>query len=150
MIVPGNRSAWSDLGTIVLDAGATLSQPFHAAYAGSVFGPVSAVSSPPVTRTAVRGAARPGRGGGTWRRGGYVLDAYGGVHAFGGAPTLRGFGVLARMGHHAWDRARSERRSVVSSSTGYGGLHPFGASRSGDVGRSAATGRDGTSPAASR
>ncbi len=122
----GNRSAWSDLGTIVLDAGATLSQPFHSAYAGSVFGPVSAVSSPPVTgprfaAPLARGvAAAPGGGG-------YELDAYGGVHPFGGAPSLRASGYWP-----GWDITRgialdpSGLGGLVLD--GFGGLHPFGAS----------------------
>src|SRR6476620_3055254 len=88
----GNRSDFQSLGTISVSSGAVRSQPFRAAYAGSVFGPVSAVSSPPVTGPSFpaalgRGVAASPNGGG------YARDASGGVPALGGAPPTRGAGA---------------------------------------------------------
>ncbi|MGZ4794519.1 MAG: FG-GAP repeat domain-containing protein [Acidimicrobiia bacterium] len=125
--VAGNVSSWSSLGTVSVSSGAVRVQPFRAAYAGSLYGSVSSVSSPPADSPAfglplVRGiAARAGGGG-------YELDAFGGIHEFGGAPVLTGGGYWP-----GWDITRgialdpSGRGGLVLD--GYGGVHPFGASR---------------------
>ena len=141
----GNQSAWTGLGTINLGAGASLSQPFRSAYAGSIYGPVSAISSPPVTgpqfaRPLGRGvAAAPGGGG-------YALDGYGGVHAFGGAPALATRAVLARAGTSLAGSRWTRAAPVVWCSTGsVDSTASAPRSRPGRV----ATGRDGTSRAAS-
>jgi hypothetical protein len=122
----GNASAWRAVGTIAVSAGASRVQPFRSAYAASLYGPVSSVSSPPVTAPGFslpleRGiAAAPGGGG-------YELDAYGGIHNFGGAPPLVGKGYWP-----GWDITRgialdpSGQGGLVLD--GFGGLHPFGAS----------------------
>ena len=123
----GNRSAWSSLGTIAVPMGTALSQPFHSAYAGSVGGAVSAVSSPPVKGPALPGGL--GRGvAAAPLGGGYELDGFGGVHPFGGAPAL-----AASAYWSGWDIARgialdsSGGGGVVLD--GFGGLHPFGAAQ---------------------
>ena len=123
----GNRSAWTDLGTVVLASGAIRSQPFRTAYAGSLFGPVSAVSSPAVTGP--RFSAPLGRGvAAAPDGGGFVLDGYGGVHPFGGAPALRGSAYWP-----GWDIARGIALDAGGTGglvlDGFGGLHPFGAAR---------------------
>lgn len=120
----GNRSAWNVLGTIALSAGASRSQPFRSAYAGSVYGPVSAISSPPVvgpqfSLPLARGvAAAPGGGG-------YELDAYGGIHAFGGAPNL-----TTNAYWPGWDITRGIALDPAGAGgvvlDGFGGLHGFG------------------------
>ncbi len=122
----GNTSGWKRLGTIAVSAGAGRVQPFRAAYAASLYGPVAGVSSPPATGPGfgaplVRGvAAAPGGGG-------YELDAFGGIHEFGGAAPMTGGGYWP-----GWDITRgialdaSGRGGLVLD--GYGGLHPFGAS----------------------
>jgi hypothetical protein len=128
----GNRSDFQPLGTISVSSGAVRSQPFRAAYAGSVFGPVSAVSSPPVTGPSFpaalgRGVAASPNGGG------YELDAFGGVHGFGGAPALRGAGYWP-----GWDITRGIALNPTGGGglivDGFGGLHTFG-------GQAAPTGR---------
>ena len=55
---------------------------------------------------------------------GYILDGYGGIHAFGGAPA-----VAAPAYWSGWDVARS--MVLLTDSSGYvldgwGGIHPFG------------------------
>jgi hypothetical protein len=123
----GNLSAWQSLGSVSVSSGAVRSQPFRSAYAVAVNGAVSALSSPPTTGPALpaglgRGvAAAPGGGG-------YVLDGFGGRHAFGGAPALGG---------GPYWRNVDIARGIALDSTGlgglvldgYGGLHPFGAMR---------------------
>ena len=62
-------------------------------------------------------------------QGGYVMDGYGGVHAFGDAPDLSGWAYW-----HGWDIARGLDIHLDSSGVpdggwtldGYGGIHPFG------------------------
>lgn len=121
----GNASRWRRLAPIAVASGATRVQPFHAAYANSVDGAVSGISSPPANGPVLPGrlgrgvAAAPGGGG-------YVLDAYGGLHPFGGVPALTSTGYWP-----GWDITRglaldaSGRGGVVLD--GFGGLHAFGA-----------------------
>jgi hypothetical protein len=55
---------------------------------------------------------------------GYVLDGYGGLHAFGGAPA-----VSSPVNWGSWDIARAlavTARGEGYILDGYGGLHPFG------------------------
>ncbi len=123
----GNRSAWMGIGSIAIAANAVRSQPFHAAYASSDGGSISAISSPPVAAQSIIG--RLGRGvAAAALGGGYQLDGYGGIHPFGGAPTLVGTAYWP-----GWDIARG---IVLDASgggglvlDGWGGLHTFGAAR---------------------
>ena len=121
----GNRSAWGTLGTIALSSGTLRSQPFRSAYAGALTGAVSALSSPPVNGPALpgllgRGVAAAPLGGG------YELDGFGGIHAFGGAASLR-----ASAYWPGWDIARGIALNPNGGGglvlDGFGGLHPFGA-----------------------
>ncbi|MEP6624205.1 MAG: VCBS repeat-containing protein, partial [Acidimicrobiia bacterium] len=121
----GNKSAWRVLGPIAVASGATRVQPFKAAYASSVDGAVSGISSPPANGPSLPGrlgrgvAAAPGGGG-------YVLDAFGGLHPFGGTRPLATTGYWP-----GWDITRgvaldaSGQGGVVLD--GFGGLHSFGA-----------------------
>jgi hypothetical protein len=122
--VAGNRSAWQDLGTVSIQSGATRSQPFRAAYAGTVFGPVNAVSSPPVDGPSFPGALARGIAASP-DGGGYEVDAFGGVHAFGGETP---YGVSAYW--PGWDIARGIALDPSGNGglvlDGFGGMHPFG------------------------
>ncbi len=123
----GNRSAWSALGTIAVGSTVTRSQPFRSAYAGSVNGAVSAISSPPVNGPALPGGL--GRGvAASPRGGGYALDGWGGIHPFGGAPALAGTSYWP-----GWDIGRGIALDPAGGGglvlDGFGGLHPFGTTR---------------------
>ena len=120
----GNRSPWRALGTIPVAPTATRRQPFRSAYAGSVHGAVSAISSPPVNGPALPG----GLGRGVTAAplgGGYEVDGWGGVHAFGGAPAKTGSAYWP-----GWDIARGIALDPAGGGglvlDGFGGLHPFG------------------------
>lgn len=124
--VAGNTSGWKALGSISVSSGATRVQPFRAAYAATLYGAVSGVSSPPATGPGFGGplgrgvAAAPGGGG-------YVLDAYGGLHSFGGATPMTGSAYWP-----GWDITRGIALDPSGTGglvlDGFGGLHPFGAS----------------------
>ncbi len=123
----GNRSSWRVLGSIAIPANAVRSQPFRAAYAGSVSGAVAAVSSPPVVGPGIIG--RLGRGiAAAAAGGGYTLDGFGGIHRFGGAPQLVGTTYWP-----GWDIARGIALDASGGGglvlDGFGGLHPFGAAK---------------------
>ncbi len=121
----GNGSPWNQIGSVSIANSATRIQPFRAAYTTSSNGVVGSVSSPPVAWAPipgglVRGVAAAATGGG------YTLDAWGGLHEFGGAPAMRGSGYW-----RGWDITRGI--ALDSSGAGglvvdaFGGLHPFGA-----------------------
>ena len=120
----GNRSAYISLGTVAVSESDQRSQPFRAAYAGSVNGGISAISSPPV-----KGPSLPGRLGrgiaASPLGGGYALDGYGGLHPFGGAPSLRASAYWS-----GWDIARGVALDPAGGGglvlDGFGGLHTFG------------------------
>ena len=119
----GNRSAWVGPLATYVPPGATRLQPFTAGYAVAASGQLAPVSSPPVRSPGLGDLARdvalhP-------RGGGWVLDAWGGLHPFGGAP---------RLGSAAWWPGRDLARSLAVHADGrsgyvldaHGGLHPFG------------------------
>ncbi len=121
----GNGSPWNTLGSVSIAPSATRVQPFRAAYTTSSAGVVGSVSSPPVAWAPipgglVRGVAAAPEGGG------YTLDAWGGLHPFGGAPPVRATGYW-----RGWDITRGI--ALDPSGAGglvvdaFGGLHPFGA-----------------------
>lgn len=120
----GNVSPWTASATTAFTAGATSAGPVKLAYAGNAFGSISALSSPPVggpdwSWPAGRDLATARDGGG------YVLDAFGGVQPFGGAPALSVSGYWP-----GWDIARK----IVLNPDGksgyvmdaYAGLHALG------------------------
>ena len=104
----GNVSAWRTLGSISIASGAQRSQPFRGAYAGSVFGPVSAISSPPVAGPSFPGALGRGHRGVARRRRlrARRVRRHPRVRRRAGAAGSR---VLARVGHHPRHRARPLR-----------------------------------------
>jgi len=113
--------------TVSVSGNATYANHFHAAYAGGQLGDVQPVASEPVNAPPVFG--RPlGRAIATLPNGdgGYLLDGYGGFHAFGSAPASANGAVY----WGGWDIARDV--ALLPSGTGgyvldgYGGLHPFG------------------------
>jgi hypothetical protein len=120
----GNFSGWSAPVTTTISPTATHVQPFTSAYAVSAFGAVSALDSPPTDYPSwgyaiARGiAARPSGGG-------YVLDGWGAMHSFGGAPPIAVSGY--------WT-GRDITRGVVLGGDGswgyvvdlFGGLHEVG------------------------
>ncbi|MCU1449065.1 MAG: repeat-containing protein [Acidimicrobiales bacterium] len=120
----GNTSGFTPTGITAFSANATNAQPFREAYAVSAFGPVSALDSPPVGGPSwgypiARGiAARPAGGG-------WVLDGWGGLQPFGGAPPLSVTGY--------WP-GRDVARGVALGGDGswgyvvdlFGGLHELG------------------------
>jgi hypothetical protein len=122
--VAGNVSAWSAVGSTAISPTATRAQPFTNAYAFSALGPVSALDSPPTNYPywgypIARGvAARPAGGV-------YVLDGWGGISAFGGAPPLQNTGY--------WP-GQDVTRGIALGGDGswgyvldlYAGLHPVG------------------------
>ena len=121
----GNVSAFNFPALVTVGSGATRPQPFRTAYAGSVYGAVAGISSLPAAGPALPGglgrgvAAAPGGGG-------YVLDGFGGIHPFGGAPALAGTGYWS-----GWDITRGIALDPSGNGglvlDGFGGLHPFGA-----------------------
>lgn len=121
----GNVGAWTSEASVRIADDATRALPFDAAYAIATTGTLSWLSSPPAsgpswTFSATRGfAVRPGGAGG------YVLDLYGGIHAFGGAPVL-----TASAYWPGWDIARGLALNPDGAGgyvlDGWGGLHEFG------------------------
>ncbi len=125
-------SYWDAYATAAFSPGATYSTPFKGLYAVDRFGDLHPGSSAPLS------------GNSTWpgwsivrdievsagRQGGYTLDAFGGVHEFGGAPS-----VTTTAYWSGWDIARALVLRGDGHSgyvlDGWGGLHPFGTS--GDV-----------------
>lgn len=120
----GNWSSTATASTSI-DSGATRDQPFASAYVSSWDGVTSAVSSPPGSHPTwpnwdiVRGVAAHPDGGG------YVLDAFGGVHRIGNAPALNGNPYWRN-----WDITRGIALNTDGAGgvilDGFGGLHPFG------------------------
>ena len=112
---------------------ATAGFPFSAMYGVDGMGNLHGASSPPMPNGALwnnwdiaRGVALESGGAG-----GYILDAFGGIHAFGNAPT-----ITTTTGYWVgWDIARAIILRPDGHSgwvlDGWGSLHPFGTS--GDV-----------------
>ena len=125
----GNAGAWSAPVGVAFPAVRDPNQPFTAAYAVNRVGQLSGVSSPPATGPtfgfdATRGLAMlPGGGG-------YVADAFGGIHAFGGAPSGLTGGYWK-----GWDIVRGIAMNPHGDGgyllDGFGGLHPLGGAASG-------------------
>jgi len=113
--------------TVTVVTTATYANHFHAAYAGGQLGDVQPIASEPLNAPRLFGwnigralATLPGGDGG------YLLDGYGGFHAFGSAPA----GVSGAVYWGGWDIARDVVLLPSGSGgyllDGYGGLHPFG------------------------
>ena len=120
----GNVGRWSAPVPVTAHAG-DRSRPFGAAYAVSSHGELSSVSSPPATHPRWSWAAARDLAANPAGSGGWVLDAYGGLSPFGGAPELA---VSAYW--RGWDVARAVavdhrgRSGYVLDASG--GLHPVG------------------------
>ncbi len=120
----GNVSAFNSPASVTVGSGVTSAQPFRTAYAGSVNGSVAGISSLPAAGPVLgglgRGVAAAAAGGG------YALDAFGGLHPFGGAPALATSGYWV-----GWDITRGVALDASGTGgyvlDGFGGLHPFGA-----------------------
>lgn len=120
----GNVSAWSPVVSTTISSTATISQPFSSAYAVAGSGDLDALSSP-----AAAGSMWPGRdivrGVASTADGGYFVDAYGGIHAFGTAPPKAT--SIYRAG---WDIVRGIAVNRDGQGgyvlDGWGGLHPYG------------------------
>lgn len=120
----GNASPWTASRTTTFSNTASRVQPFAGAYASSGFGDLAALDSPPA-----QGPSWPGwnvgRGVATRAAGGgYELDAFGGVHPFGGAPSVATTGYWS-----GWDITRGIALNADGSGyvlDGWGALHPFG------------------------
>jgi hypothetical protein len=119
----GNASPWAGPVRTYVPPTATRLQPFTAAYALAASGQLGPVSSPPAAGPGLGDLARdlalaP-------RGGGWVLDAWGGIHPFGGAP---------RLAAPAYWPGRDRARSLAVHGDGRSGyvlddrgtLHPFG------------------------
>jgi hypothetical protein len=111
--------------TVSFAANATRVQPFKSLYTINQGGDISAVLTPPTigprwSFNVVRGLAAAPNG-----VGGYVLDLYGGLHPFGGAPSLS-----TSWYQPGWDIARGVALNPDGVSgyvlDGFGGLHAIG------------------------
>jgi hypothetical protein len=114
--------------TVTVPLSAPLATGFKGLYGVDHFGALHPAGSPPLVQSApftwsiVRGVAVQASGAG-----GYMLDGWGGVHAFGSAPAIT---VSSTAYWSGWDIARgiALRSNGVSGYVvdGYGGVHPFG------------------------
>ncbi len=120
----GNVGAWSATRSTVVAAGLIPVQPFTQMYAVTSQGYLSWGQSAPQQGPnwgwpIARGIVARSAGGG------YVLDGWGGVHAFGGAPALPYNGYWV-----GWDIARGIALNPDGKGgyvlDGFGGLHRFG------------------------
>ncbi len=120
------------VATTTVSNSAGWSTPFHEMYGADGHGLLDPGSSAPLSTgqywpdwDIIRGVALNSSG-----QGGYLLDGWGGLHAFGGAPAVQTSGYWP-----GWDIARGVvLRSDGHSGyvlDGWGGLHPFGTS--GDI-----------------
>jgi len=125
----GNVGPWSTAVGVTFPGTRDPTQPFTAAYAVGRVGQLSEISSPPVSGPAfgfdaTRGLATlPGGAG-------YVADAFGGIHPFGGAP-----GGLSGGYWPGWDIVRGIAMNPNGDGgyllDGFGGLHPLGGAAGG-------------------
>lgn len=118
----GNTSAWTATQTVTFAAGAVPSVPFGSAYAVGAMGDVSSIGNPPIAGSTFPFAIA--RSLAAVANGGYELDGWGGVHAFGQAPSLSGSPYWP-----GWDIARGIALNHDGSGyvlDGWGALHPLG------------------------
>jgi FG-GAP-like repeat len=120
----GNVGAWSATSSTAVAFGATQVQPFTQMYAVTAQGYLSWGQSAPQQGpnwgwSIARGIVARSAGGG------YILDGWGGVHAFGGAP-----GLTSTAYWPGWDIARGIALNPDGMGgyvlDGWGGLHRFG------------------------
>ena len=120
----GNVGAWSATLSTTVAANAVQVQPFTQMYAVTAQGYLSWGQSAPQQGpnwgwSIARGIAARSTGGG------YVLDGWGAVHGFGGAPALTSTGYWP-----GWDIARGIALNPDGMGgyvlDGWGGLHQFG------------------------
>jgi hypothetical protein len=126
----GNTSDWSSTASVAISGGAPRAQPFASAYAIAHTGDPAAIASPPVagpiwSSSLARGlAVTPG--------GGWIADAWGGVHPFGTAPAVSTTGYWP-----GWDIVRGFAMNADGSGyvlDAYGGLHPVNGAKDGVTG----------------
>lgn len=122
---PSGTVAYGESATWI-SSSATASMPFDGLYGVDAYGNVDPVNSPPLVDTAhwsypiINGMSLAPGG-----EGGYMVDAYGGIHSFGDAPPETGTGYWA---------GRNVTRGVAVASNGtsgyvvdlYGGIEQFG------------------------
>ena len=119
----GNPGPWSTK-SISVPSTATYVSPVHAAYTASTYGDLQAPYTTPVapshnSSSIYRGVAASKNGGG------YLVDLYGAIHAFGGAPSV---GASATWGGHDYARGIALNPDGKSGYTldCFGRVHPFG------------------------
>lgn len=125
----GNVGAWAAAANVSFAAGATAGAPFASAYAVERHGHLNALSSPPTGEPSW--PTDLARGLAVVQGGGWVADAWGGVHPFGIAPVVSVSGYWP-----GWDIVRGLAMNPDGSGSGYvldgfGGLHPVGGARGG-------------------
>jgi len=129
----GVIGAWSPVVSTTVSATATRSHPFSGMYTLEAYGGVNAASSPPLSGSAYWWGWQIARvahfqPGTNAPQSGFVLDGWGGLHAYG-APGLSE--TSGALGHYwsGWDIARDF--AFLPDGTGgfvldgYGGLHAF-------------------------
>ncbi|MSO38645.1 MAG: hypothetical protein EXQ69_10440 [Acidimicrobiia bacterium] len=127
--VAGNIGNWSASVGVAFALAATPAQPFASAYAVESHGHISALSSPTTSQLSWSGDMA--RGLAVVPGGGWIADAWGGVHQFGTAPPVSGSSYW-----RGWDIVRGIAMNPDGSNSGYvldgfGGLHPVGGANPG-------------------
>jgi VCBS repeat protein/FG-GAP repeat protein len=122
----GNVGAYSPTVSLIFAGGATHSQQFTAAYTTASDGSLGAVASAPLAAGTVPGGLIRGIAMLHNGIGGYTVDAWGGLHPFGAAPSAS-TGAYWR----GWDIIRGIAVNPDNTHSGYaldgfGGLHAFG------------------------
>ncbi len=122
----GNAGATSTSVNVGFTTGATQTQHFQAGYSTAADGSVGTVASAALPGFAFGGNLSRGVAVLADGSGGYVGDAWGGVHPFGAAAAVSTTGYWP-----GWDIVRGIALNPDSSNSGYvldgwGGMHPFG------------------------